>query len=226
MRRVGPLCAEPGAAGQRAPGPGGGRRICDVHGGRLSSPRRAARGARGARQAAARCAQGRGGSLQASLDLEVPPAAQQSEPPALGAAVCVGGGRERSSFEVPGGDLSATLPCAPPLCRLTARTAPPDPRCRRGTRACRRPCACAASPPWRSATLRHRPPAPALTRGREKCQAAMDVFFPPSINSGSAREVAKSRLRMVLVADRCIMSQDGIAGMKVRRAREARRSPE
>eukprot|EP00235_Prasinoderma_singulare_P004527 CAMPEP_0119161800 /NCGR_PEP_ID=MMETSP1315-20130426/1709_1 /TAXON_ID=676789 /ORGANISM="Prasinoderma singularis, Strain RCC927" /LENGTH=164 /DNA_ID=CAMNT_0007154589 /DNA_START=12 /DNA_END=506 /DNA_ORIENTATION=+ len=54
---------------------------------------------------------------------------------------------------------------------------------------------------------------PALTL-REKCQAAMDVFFPPSINSGSAREVAKSRLRMVLVADRCIMSQDGIAGMK------------
>eukprot|EP00793_Prasinoderma_coloniale_P000381 PRCOL_00005365-RA len=49
---------------------------------------------------------------------------------------------------------------------------------------------------------------------REKVQAAVDVFFPPRENRGSAAEVAKSRLRMVLVADRCLMSQDGISEMK------------
>ena len=48
-----------------------------------------------------------------------------------------------------------------------------------------------------------------------KMKMAYRIFFPPSAED-TARQEAKKRLRMILVADRCTMSEDSMDEMKMR----------
>ena len=47
----------------------------------------------------------------------------------------------------------------------------------------------------------------------QKCSAAFRIFFPPR-EDGASRTSAKDRLRMILVADRCALSEQNMEQMK------------